>query len=111
MTTAKTSRSHPLRVDNLAVGGLSGVIGLTFCPGKKQRGALSGDWDRDLAADLEAIKSSGAKALVTLMAGQLWGAMNGMDGIPHVWVSALDVLSPLLHLARQLLRICNTPNR
>ena len=67
MTTAKTSRSHPLRVDNLAIGGLSGVIGLTFCPGKKQRGALSGDWDRDLAADLEAIKCSGAQALVTLM--------------------------------------------
>jgi ADP-ribosylglycohydrolase len=51
-----------LRVDNLAIGSQSGVIGLTFCPGK-QRGA----WDRDLAADLEAIKSSGAEALVTLM--------------------------------------------
>jgi ADP-ribosyl-[dinitrogen reductase] hydrolase len=36
------------------------------------------------------------------IAGQLWGAMNGLDGIPHVWVSALDVLLPLLHLARQL---------
>ena len=67
MTTAKTSRSHPLRVDNLAIEGLSGVIGLTFCPGKKQRGALSGDWDRDLTADLDAIMSSGGKALVTLM--------------------------------------------
>ncbi len=67
MATTKTSRSHPLRVDNLAIEGLGGVIGLTFCPGKKQRGALSGDWDRDLAADLEAIRSSGAKALVTLM--------------------------------------------
>jgi ADP-ribosylglycohydrolase/protein-tyrosine phosphatase len=67
LTLAKTSRSHPLQVDNLAVEGLSGVIGLTFCPGKKQPGALSGDWNRDLAADLEAIKSSGAKALVTLM--------------------------------------------
>jgi len=67
MPTAKTSRSHPLRVDTLAIEGLRGVIGLTFCPGKKQRGAMSGDWERDLAADLEAIKSSGAKALVTLM--------------------------------------------
>ena len=67
MSTIKTSRSHPLQVDNLAVEGLSGVIGLTFCPGKKQRGAMSGDWERDLAADLETIKSSGAKALVTLM--------------------------------------------
>jgi len=67
MSTAKTSQSSPLRVDNLAVEGLRGVIGLTLCPGKKQRGALSGDWNRDLSADLESIKSSGAKALVTLM--------------------------------------------
>jgi ADP-ribosyl-[dinitrogen reductase] hydrolase len=67
MKSTKTSHSHPLRVDNLKIERLTGVIGLTFCPGKKQRGALSGDWDRDLAADLEAIKSSGAEALVTLM--------------------------------------------
>jgi ADP-ribosyl-[dinitrogen reductase] hydrolase len=67
MATAKTSGSYPLRVDNLAIEGLSGVIGLTFCPGKKHRGAYSGDWDRDLSADLQEIKSSGAEALVTLM--------------------------------------------
>lgn len=67
MSTSKTSFSHPLRIDNLAIEGLPGVIGLTFCPGKKQRGAMSGDWERDLGADLEDIKSSGAKALVTLM--------------------------------------------
>jgi ADP-ribosyl-[dinitrogen reductase] hydrolase len=67
MTKAKTSRSHPLLVDNLAIEGLRGVIGLTFCPGKKQRGAMSGDWERELATDLEAIRSSGATALVTLM--------------------------------------------
>jgi ADP-ribosyl-[dinitrogen reductase] hydrolase len=70
MVIAKTSSSHPLRVDNLTIRGVSGVIGLTFCPGKKQRGALSGDWDRDLSTDLEAIKSSGAGALVTLMEEQ-----------------------------------------
>ena len=67
MKSTKTSQSDPLRIDNLAIEGLTGVIGLTFCPGKKQRGAISGDWDRDLAADLEAIRSWGAKALVTLM--------------------------------------------
>jgi len=67
MPIAKTSRSYPLRVDNVAIEGLSGVIGMTFCPGKKQRGALSGDWDRDLLTDLEVISSSGAGALVTLM--------------------------------------------
>jgi protein-tyrosine phosphatase len=67
MPTAKTSHSHPLRIDKLPIKGVSGVIGLTFCPGKKQRVALTGQWDRDLFVDLQAIKSSGAKALVTLM--------------------------------------------
>jgi ADP-ribosyl-[dinitrogen reductase] hydrolase len=66
-----TSRSHPLRVDNLAIDGLRGVIGLTFCPGKKQPGAMSGDWERDLAADLDAIRSSGDST--ASIAGQLWG--------------------------------------
>jgi ADP-ribosylglycohydrolase len=50
-----------------------------------------------------ATNHSGDSDSTASIAGQLWGAMNGMDGIPHVWVSALDVLSPLLHLARQFL--------
>ena len=67
MATPKTSQSHPLRIDSVTPRDLGGVIGMTFCPGKKPRGAYSGDWDRDLLADLEAIKAFGAKALVTLM--------------------------------------------
>jgi ADP-ribosyl-[dinitrogen reductase] hydrolase len=67
MTATKTSQTYPLRIDALAVPGVSGSIGLTFCPGKKQCGALSGTWDRDLATDLRAIKAFGATALLTLM--------------------------------------------
>jgi ADP-ribosylglycohydrolase len=36
------------------------------------------------------------------IAGQFWGAANGLEGMPNDWVSALDVLLPVLHLARQL---------
>jgi ADP-ribosylglycohydrolase len=36
------------------------------------------------------------------IAGQLWGAANGLAGMPHDWVSRIDVLLPLLNLARQL---------
>lgn len=50
-----------------------------------------------------ATNHSGDSDSTASIAGQLWGAMNGMDGIPHVWVSSLDVLLPLLHLARQFL--------
>ena len=43
-----------LRIDivHLASGGENGM---TLCPGKKQRGVMSGDWNRDLAEDLDVI--------------------------------------------------------
>jgi ADP-ribosyl-[dinitrogen reductase] hydrolase len=40
---------------------------MTFCPGKKQVAALSGNWDRDLGVDLDYIRDWGAVAVVTLM--------------------------------------------
>lgn len=55
---ARTSVSHPIRVDwahELASGGR---LGLTFAPGKKDAAPMSkgGAWDRDLAADLERLR-------------------------------------------------------
>lgn len=66
-------------------------IGMTLCPGKTQRGALSGDWARDLGTELEAIKAweeaawiampsvshatvqpSGAKGLFPAPLSQVW---------------------------------------
>ena len=35
------------------------------------------------------------------IAGQLWGAWKGIEGIPHEWISHVDVLVPLLHLDRR----------
>lgn len=61
----KTSQTHPLQIDAVSAG--QGKIGLTFCPGKKQPDSYSGQWDRDLAADLLEIKTWGASALVTLI--------------------------------------------
>lgn len=63
----KTSRTHPLRIDELAADGGGGVIGLTFCPGKYQPDALSGHWERDLRTDLQVIREWGAAALVNLL--------------------------------------------
>ena len=62
----KTSLSHPLRIDHVDAPG-GGMIGMTFCPGKKQVGAFSGTWDRDLGLDLDGIRDWGAVAVVTLM--------------------------------------------
>lgn len=44
-----------------------GAIGITFCPGKQQHSAFSGQWSRDLAIDLDAIRDWGAAAVVTLV--------------------------------------------
>jgi ADP-ribosyl-[dinitrogen reductase] hydrolase len=61
----KTSRTHPLKIDTVNAG--SGVIGLTFCPGKRQAYAINGPWDRNLDADLRTIKDAGFTTLVSLV--------------------------------------------
>ena len=63
---AKTSLSHPLRIDAVATPG-GGLIGMTFCPGKHQHSAENGTWARNLGLDMAAIKQWGATDVVTLM--------------------------------------------
>ena len=62
----KTSQSHPLRIDVIELDS-GGMIGMTFCPGKKQKNALSGEWDRDLDTDLQVIVDWGATAIISLI--------------------------------------------
>ena len=64
--TARTSRTHPIQIASLTTP-VAGIIGLTFCPGKRDPTAMTGAWQRDLATDLQAIADWGARALVTLM--------------------------------------------
>lgn len=59
----------------------AGIIGLTFCPGKKHHGLYSGVWDRDLAVDLQAIQAFGARTLVTLMDGSELDAVGVPVGL------------------------------
>jgi hypothetical protein len=65
----KTSLSHPLWIDHVDAPG-GGMIGMTFCPGRKQVGAFSGTWERDLDIDLDRILDWGAVAVLTLMEEQ-----------------------------------------
>jgi len=65
--SARTSVSHPLQVAAVSAGKGMGRVGLTFCPGKKQPGAMTGAWDRDLEADLGAVADWGAVSVVTLV--------------------------------------------
>lgn len=63
----KTSLTHPLKIAAISAGATFGRVGITFCPGKYDRQAISGFWDRDLARDLDAIRDWGAAAVVTLV--------------------------------------------
>jgi ADP-ribosyl-[dinitrogen reductase] hydrolase len=68
-----TSDRNPLRIDTVPVPGRTGTIGMTLCPGKKDPYAKFGAWDRDLQADLQAIRAWGASAIVSLMEGpEFW---------------------------------------
>lgn len=64
---ARTSTSHPLEIAEVCPGAGYGAIGLTLCPGKWQAVAASGAWERDLVADMQAIRDWGAHAIVTLI--------------------------------------------
>jgi len=63
----RTSSTHPLEIATISAGPTFGRVGITFCPGKYDRQAMSGYWDRDLSLDLDAIHDWGAAAVVTLL--------------------------------------------
>jgi ADP-ribosyl-[dinitrogen reductase] hydrolase len=62
----RTSLTHPLEIAVISAGAEFGRVGITFCPGKYDRHAMSGEWDRDLTVDLDAVRDWGAAAVVTL---------------------------------------------
>ena len=62
-----TSDADPLRIDAVVAPGAPGLIGMTLCPGKKDPYVAYGAWDRDLQADLLAIRAWGASTIVSLL--------------------------------------------
>src|SRR6478735_1792008 len=63
----RTSLTHPLQIAVVSAGPNYGRVGITFCPGKYDRHARTGEWDRDLALDLDRVRDWGAAAVVTLL--------------------------------------------
>ncbi len=63
----RTSISHPLQIAEVSAGAGLGIVGLTFCPGKKDPNGMTGAWNRDLDLDLDSIRDWGAAAVVTLL--------------------------------------------
>jgi len=63
----RTSTSHPLQIAEVQPFERAGRIGITFCPGKVQPSAMSGNWHRDLGLDLDAVADWNAASVVTLV--------------------------------------------
>lgn len=75
MSDVRTSLSHPFRIDAVPVGG-RGFIGITFCPGKHQKQAMTGAWARDLLIDLRALQAWGAVAVISLIEDHEFNALG-----------------------------------
>jgi ADP-ribosyl-[dinitrogen reductase] hydrolase len=63
----RTSLTDPLQIAAVAAGAGFGRVGITLCPGKCDPRAMTGEWERDLAVDLDAVRDWGAAAVVTLV--------------------------------------------
>ena len=71
----RTSQTDPLRIATLTIGARGGAIGVTFAPGKRQAAAMTGIWERDLAADLATILQWGARDIITLLEPHEFGEL------------------------------------
>jgi len=108
---------HPLQIASVAAR--DGLVGMTFCPGKKQRGsALGFDWNRQLDVDISALQSWQTAVVITLneaweleqlgvptlggalvAAGIEWHHLPIVDGgVPDAaFERAWQIISPDLH--------------
>ena len=82
---ARTSESDPIRIAAVTPADDHGRIGITLCPGKTDPAGISGAWARDLAADLDAIASWGATAVVSLITDEEidYLGVRGLAGAVH----------------------------
>jgi protein-tyrosine phosphatase len=65
LSRGRTSETDPLRVAEVPAG--VGLVGMTFCPGKRGDSVSGAAWERDLDADLRVIREWGAAVVVTLI--------------------------------------------
>ena len=80
MTVIRTSHSHPLQIAEVRASPAYGRIGITFCPGKHDRFAHTGAWERDLGIDLDAVAMWDAKLVLTLVEPEELAALK----VPHL---------------------------
>ncbi len=105
MSAVRTSHTHPLRVDFIDDERfrLPGRIGMTFAPGKKQKGAFTGAWDRQLDEDLRRLREEfHTDLLVSLIEEHEFASLQintlgdqaPLFGIEVLWFPIRDVSVP-----------------
>ena len=90
----RTSTTHPLQIATIEQAPGLGMIGITFCPGKKQHDAATGAWERDLDLDLDVIAEWNAAAVLTLIEEQEMHAL----GVPNFGHAVRDHHMAWYHL-------------
>jgi rhodanese-related sulfurtransferase len=90
-TNTRTSHSHPLQIN--ALSARSGLLGLTFCPGKKQALPASGTaWDRQLDVDIAALQQWQTALLLSLVEPDELDVLKVPDLGPAVQAAGIDWL-------------------
>jgi ADP-ribosyl-[dinitrogen reductase] hydrolase len=97
-----SNAGRPPQIDELALPGLPGVLGLTRCPGTAYSFARAGTGGRGLAEDIEAIYAWGAKTVITLVEYQelQWlevldlGRLVGEAGMRWLHLPIVDCSAP-----------------
>ena len=105
----RTSGSHPLEIAAVQPRAGLGRIGITFCPGKIQRGGMTGPWERDLSVDLDAVRIWGAAVIVTLLEAheiaELSVASLGYEarvrGLEWLHLPIRDISTPSAHFEQK----------
>jgi hypothetical protein len=80
MAAVRTSQTHPLQIAEVRASPALGRIGITFCPGKHDRYAYTGAWERDLGIDLDAIAAWDARLVLSLIETEELLALK----VPHL---------------------------
>jgi ADP-ribosyl-[dinitrogen reductase] hydrolase len=77
---APAAPTGPLHVDWITLPA-GGRIGMTHCPGRRGKDGSGRQWERDLAADLQALAHARVQALVTLIEEREFATL-GVPGLP-----------------------------
>ena len=92
--STRTSSSHPLRIDTVVVAEAGGIIGMTLCPGRRDKLSIEGTWERDLSADMATVLAWEPALIITLVENFEFRLL----GVPSFAVAMLEANLPWRHL-------------